>query len=221
MAIWDSFLTENDKKALSMNDGAPTLAAAKPRAKAGFGEQAALLVIDMQNVSCGEDRPIHEQIDKYPSACGTYAWAAMRHMQRLIPAARAAGIPVIYTKQLFRPHTGMPQAQASSAYSSLNPLSEIAKEIAMQEGDLLIEADAERFFWHRPRIHAAQSQGRYLARRGQQHQRLRSGHSHRRQARLSIQGVGNRGVRVRPDRIFACGISVRPAVQILRCDQPG
>lgn len=147
MAIWDAYLSENDRKALSLQPGAPTLAASKPRAQQGFGERAALLVIDMQNVSCGEDRPIHEQLDRYPSACGTAAWAAVRHMQKLLPAARAAGIPLIYTKQLFRPHTGLPQAQPSSAYSSLNPLSEIVPELAMQEGDLLIEKQTPSAFF--------------------------------------------------------------------------
>lgn len=139
MAVWDQFLTENDRK---------VLAARKPRAKRGFGERPALLVIDMQVTACGEDRPIYEQLDRYPGACGPYAWAAIRHMQKLLPAARAAGVPVIYTKHLFRPTTGLPAADPSSNFSSLNPLSEIPEEIAMQAGDLLLEKQVASVFFH-------------------------------------------------------------------------
>ncbi len=139
MAVWDQFLTENDCK---------VLAARKPRARRGFGEKPALLVVDMQYTACGEDRPIWEQLDRYPGACGPYAWEAIRHMQKLLPAARAAGVPVIYTKHLFRPTVGLPAADPSSGYSSLNPLSEIPTEIAMQEGDLLIEKQVASAFFH-------------------------------------------------------------------------
>ena len=139
MAVWDQFLTENDRK---------VLAARKPRGKRGFGERPALLVIDMQVTACGEDRPIYEQLDRYSGACGPYAWEAIRHMQKLLPAARAAGVPVIYTKHVFRPTTGLPQAAPESPFSSLNPLSEIPEEIAMQEGDLLLEKQVASVFFH-------------------------------------------------------------------------
>jgi nicotinamidase-related amidase len=139
MAVWDQFLTENDRK---------VLAARKPRAKRGFGEKPALLVIDMQVTACGDDRPIYEQLDRYPGACGPYAWEAIRHMQKLLPAARAAGVPVIYTKHVFRPTSGLPQAAPESNFSSLNPLSEIPEEIAMQEGDLLLEKQVASVFFH-------------------------------------------------------------------------
>jgi maleamate amidohydrolase len=139
MAVWDPFLTENDRK---------VLAARRRRETRGFGQKPALLVVDMQYTACGEDRPIWEQLDRYPGACGPYAWEAIRHMQKLLPAARAAGVPVIYTKHLFRPTIGLPVADPSSGYSSLNPLSEIPTEIAMQDGDILIEKQVASAFFH-------------------------------------------------------------------------
>ncbi len=139
MAAWDQFLSENDRKVLS---------ARRPRAKRGFGERPALLVIDMQYTACGEDRPIWEQVDRYPGACGPYAWESIRHMQKLLPAARAAGVPVIYTKHVFRPSIGLPLADPASGYSSLNPLSEIPTEVAMEEGDILIEKQVASAFFH-------------------------------------------------------------------------
>lgn len=139
MAVWDQFLTENDRR---------VLAARKPRTRRGFGEKPALLVVDMQLTACGEDRPIWEQLDQYPGACGPYAWAAIRHMEKLLLAARAAGVPVIYTKHLFRPTVGLPAADPSSVFSSLNPLSEIPQELAMQPGDLLLEKQVASAFFH-------------------------------------------------------------------------
>jgi maleamate amidohydrolase len=139
MAVWEQYLTENDRR---------VLAARTPRVKRGFGEKPALLVIDMQKTACGEDRPIYEQLDRFPGACGPYAWESIRHLEKLLPAARAAGVPVIYTKHLFRPTTGLPQAAPESTFSSLNPLSEIPEEIAMQAGDLLLEKQVASAFFH-------------------------------------------------------------------------
>ena len=150
MAVWDAYLTENDQR---------VLAARRPRPRSGFGAKPALLVIDMQRTACGEDRPIYEQLDRYPGACGPHAWAAIRHLQTLIPAARAAGVPVIYTKHLFRPTSGLPQAAPSSVFSSLNPLSEIPEEIAMQEGDLLLEKQVASVFFHTGLIYMLLNRG--------------------------------------------------------------
>jgi nicotinamidase-related amidase len=102
----------------------------------------------MQKAACGEDKPITDQLDRYPSACGEHAWSAIRHLQRLIPAARAAGVPVVYTKHIYRPHTGFAEADAAAHLSSLNPNSEIPVEIAPQDGDLLVEKQVASAFFH-------------------------------------------------------------------------
>lgn len=150
MAVWDRFLSEDDRK---------VLAARRPRVKQGFGSKPALLVIDMQMTAIGEDRSIWEQLDRYPGACGPFAWESIRHMQKLIPAARAAGVPVVYTKHLFRPTTGLPQAAPTSNFSPLNPLSEIPEELAMQPGDLLVEKQRASAFFHTGLIYMLLSQG--------------------------------------------------------------
>jgi maleamate amidohydrolase len=130
MPVWMDFLTPDDRKVVA---GRPK------RAPNGLGKKTALLLIDMQVTACGYDKPIYEQLDEYPGACGPHAWNAIRAQQKLLAAARAAGMPVIYSKHLFRPETALPQSAPSNKFSSLNAASEIPAEIAMQPGDLLLE----------------------------------------------------------------------------------
>ena len=132
-------MTEHDRKVVALRP---------PRALDGFGERPALLVIDMNRGAVGEDRPIYEQLDRYPGACGNFAWAAIRHMQKVIPLAREAGIPVIYSKHIFRAIHDLPRAKDPTfGYSELSPLSEIQPEVAMQPGDLLIEKQRASVFF--------------------------------------------------------------------------
>ena len=146
MAVWDKFLTENDKKMLSAQGGG--LGGRHSQRSSEFGERPAVLVIDMNEGAVGEDRPVWEVVEKIPGAMGDKAWAAMRHMQDLLPKARAAGIPVIYSKHIFRAIHDMPGAKNPDfVYSELNPLSEIHEVVAMQPGDMLIEKQRASVFF--------------------------------------------------------------------------
>jgi len=137
MAVWDSFLTEDDRK---------VLAARKPRKLTGPGKKNALLLIDMQITACGYDKPIYEQLDEYSGACGPHAWKAIPVQAKLLAAARANGVPVIYSKHIFHPYTGLPASAASNNFSSLNKNSEVPAELAMVEGDILLEKQTPSCF---------------------------------------------------------------------------
>ena len=130
MAVWEQFLTEDDKLVLAKR---------KKRAAGGLGAKTALLVIDMQVTACGYDRPIYEQLDEYPGACGPHAWESIGYQQKLLAAARSNGMQVIYSKHYFKPETGLPASDPSNNFSSLNANSEIPVEVAMMPGDLLVE----------------------------------------------------------------------------------
>ena len=209
MAVWDDALTEQDRKVVELRP---------PRPLTGFGERSALLVVDMNRGAVGEDRPIAEQLDRYPGACGNFAWDAIRHMQRLIPAARGAGIPVIYSRHIFRATHDLPRAKDPSySYSELSPLSELQPEVAPQPGDLLIETAAgQSLLSDGSHLHAAEQEGRHPADHRKHHQRMYLGNRHRR-TRLRVQGRRHRGVRLRPYRDVPQGIALRPPVQVLRC----
>src|SRR5271167_4931878 len=87
--IWDKFLTERDKA---------VFAAGGFGARAGFGKRPALLVIDVSWAFCGErPEPILESIKRWRNSCGEEGWVALECIKSLTEAARAKGLPVIYT----------------------------------------------------------------------------------------------------------------------------
>ena len=134
--VWDRFLTEDDKK---------VLAHGALRVPHGPGKVNALLSIDMQITAIGDDMPIYEQRDRYPGACGPAAYAAIPVQQRLLAAARAAAMPVIYSKHVFHGYTGMKNAQ-SGVFSATDRRSEIPDSVAMQPGDILLEKQTPSCF---------------------------------------------------------------------------
>lgn len=136
MRVWGSFLTEDDKRVI---DGGNL------KAPHGPGQRNALLPIDMQVAAIGENRPIHEQRDKFPGACGPHAWRAIPVQRRLLDSARAAGMPVIYTKHVFHSHTGRARS-ASGVFAASDPRSEIPEILAMQGDDILVEKQTPSCF---------------------------------------------------------------------------
>ena len=67
-------------------------------ARQGLGGRPALLCIDNYNAVFGDRRePLLEAMKRFPSTCGPAAWDAIEPTQRLMAAARAAGVPVIHT----------------------------------------------------------------------------------------------------------------------------
>ena len=114
--------------------------------RAGFGrpsaigEAPALLVIDVQYMSCGETpMPLAEAISYHPMNCGEAGWKAIAQIQTLIAAFRRAGFPVIYPyaprDQLPRKHSPMPFDKAPQA---VGRYWDIVDEVAPQPGDALI-----------------------------------------------------------------------------------
>ncbi len=92
--IWDKFLTARDKA---------VFAASGYGARAGLGKRPAVLVIDVSFNFCGDrPQPILESIKRWPNSCGEDAWSGIAAIRRLLEAARAKGVPVIYTTGTFR-----------------------------------------------------------------------------------------------------------------------
>ncbi len=130
MAAWDAYLPEVDRRLLDRRG--PMLRRGAPK------QIMALLLIDMQVAACGLDQPIEDQLEDYPNACGEHAWSAMRVQKRLLSRTRAAGMPVVYSKHVFRQSAGIPRP-ADDIYAEGSPMVEIHPEVAMQPGDILIE----------------------------------------------------------------------------------
>lgn len=131
---WASLLTARDRVFLERRE----------TKRRGFGTKPALLVIDMQYTACGDkDEPILEMVKRWPGGCGQEAWAGIRNQQKLIPACREAGIPIIYTRyipQLIQ-FDGFAKKRAASAQPT-DPTElrwQIMKEIEPHPDDIVLD----------------------------------------------------------------------------------
>src|SRR5579862_8976658 len=107
--VWDAYLTEQDRTHVAALDRDRLI---------GFGQRPALLLIDLYRWVYGDEpEPLLESVKKWPGSCGMPAWDAIPPTQRLLAAARAAGIPVIYSTGLPTPGLA-PWAKGSRSQES-------------------------------------------------------------------------------------------------------
>lgn len=72
--------------------------------RAGYGQaiipgaRPAVVFVDFQRAYVGEDLPILQQLDRWPSAGGAAAWNAMRNAQRLLDGARTSDVLSVFTR---------------------------------------------------------------------------------------------------------------------------
>ena len=87
--VWDRFLTERDKQVFTAGGFG---------ARQGYGKRPAVVVIDVNYSFCGErPEPILESIKRWRASCGVEAWEGIAAIQKLLVAARAQGLPIIYS----------------------------------------------------------------------------------------------------------------------------
>jgi maleamate amidohydrolase len=88
LKFWDGYLSTIERAVIE---------------RGGYGTRAilglapALLVVDLQGNYVGADEPILNQIDRFPSGVGESAWRSLDALRKLLPAARGANVPVVYT----------------------------------------------------------------------------------------------------------------------------
>jgi maleamate amidohydrolase len=148
--IWDKFLTDRDKAVFSAGGFG---------ARMGFGKRPALLVVDVNYAFCGDKpEPILESIKRWPTSCGEEAWEGVRVIKRLIEAARAKGLPVIYTTNKKRPDMwdngswswkNTRQNERLRTQTNLDP-NAIVDEIAPGPRDILIQKQKPSAFYATP-----------------------------------------------------------------------
>ncbi|MSQ72392.1 MAG: isochorismatase family protein [Betaproteobacteria bacterium] len=151
MPIWDNTITERDRQ---------VYATAGYGARQGLGVRPALLVIDMTYAFTGDRRePVLESSKRWPNSCGEAAFDAVAQIRRMLDAARANKVPVIYTRGEFLP--GGPEAgrwagKVSRMFDSPTDSTvngdEIVKEIAPQPGDIVIKKDKPSAFFCTPLV---------------------------------------------------------------------
>jgi len=108
----------------------------------GLGRRPALLVIDVQYRTVGEEPlPVLDSIERfYPTSCGEHGWAAVPQIERLIAAAREAGTPVVYPH--VAPKVAADAGRSAGKIPGLMQVTgrgyEFVEEVAPQQGDLLV-----------------------------------------------------------------------------------
>ncbi len=87
--IWDKFLTERDKQVFE---------ASGYGARGSYGKRPALLIVDVNYGFVGDKpEPILTSVKRWMNSCGEEGWHAVAVIKKLLAAARAKGLPVIYT----------------------------------------------------------------------------------------------------------------------------
>ncbi|MBW3097253.1 isochorismatase family protein [Pseudohoeflea coraliihabitans] len=88
--IWDQFLSEADRRKLGQ------IGRTGPD---GLGQRPAIMVIDVSWGFAGDEpgEDILASIKRWPNSCGAESWQAIERIQILCDAARAQGVPIIYT----------------------------------------------------------------------------------------------------------------------------
>jgi maleamate amidohydrolase len=89
--VWDRFLTDQDRQHLAGRGPRPV----------GFGNRPALLLVDLYRWVFGDrPEPLLDAVRTWPGSCGLAGWRAIPHLQSLLGAARAAGLPVVHVTGL-------------------------------------------------------------------------------------------------------------------------
>ncbi|SLN63985.1 Maleamate amidohydrolase [Roseivivax jejudonensis] len=137
-APWEAFLTDADRRV---------------REVAGYGADGprparpVLLVIDMTYDFCGpEGADAVSAARAVRTACGPAAWAAVPRIAQLIAAARAAGVPVIYTR---RDAARLAARRTKTARGAEDDPAgnEIVAPLAPAPGDVVLGKSKPSAFW--------------------------------------------------------------------------
>jgi nicotinamidase-related amidase len=91
--IWSRFLTPLDRQILERGYYGRG-------DESAFGTTPCLLIVDVQKYLLGDDRPILEQIDRYPSGIGDAAWRATERIASLLQESSLSHIAVAYSRMI-------------------------------------------------------------------------------------------------------------------------
>jgi nicotinamidase-related amidase len=137
--IWDDVIPEEDL--LVYQESGFT------GAKVGMGTSPALLIIDVQYRTVGDNKPILQSIREsgYNTSCGERAWAAVHKISEILKVFREKGFPVVYPvverKDKFdagRWADKIPGLGSGEIHRVGNKGTEVVAEVAPGERDIVI-----------------------------------------------------------------------------------
>ena len=149
MRLWDDLITVRDRviyEAVGMGQ------------RTAMGESPVLLIIDVTYEFTGDrEEATEESVKRFPFSCGEAAWHALPVIRMLLEEARAAHVPVIYTRQAPRPNALVAGAWAQKNARVLDAVSPRAESldhipdmIAPGPEDIVIDKDKPSAFFGTP-----------------------------------------------------------------------
>ncbi len=120
-----------------------------------IGQRPALLAIDLYNlVYQGGPKHPHELVKDHKSACGTYAYEAIKPTQELFALARALKIPVFYTTTETRKEVNPAGVHATNRQRvQIDPHAfEIREEFKPEPQDIIIYKERASGFFGTPLV---------------------------------------------------------------------
>lgn len=146
--VWEDALTEIDKLVIEKGGYGQ---------KRGFGKKPVFVIIDAQYNYVGENKPIEDQLEEWPSGGGEDAWNAIDKIKKLKKLAESKKIPIIYTRNVQKKTTNFDSfavkaKRDNTKYVDGNPASEIIKELIPNETDLIVDKSYASAFFGTPFI---------------------------------------------------------------------
>jgi maleamate amidohydrolase len=115
------------------------------------GRNPVVLAIDLYRKSyLGGNRPVAEVNKQFDGSCGENAWKAVEPTQKLFAAARAAGVPIVYTTR--HADTGGVTSTNRKKLEEGEDLYQIQPELAPEPGELIIYKERASAFFGTPLI---------------------------------------------------------------------
>lgn len=149
MAIWDDVVPASERRIYEIGGWGKRM---------GFGARPAVLVVDVNYDFVGDKpEPILESIKRWRYSCGEAGWRGVRAIRKLLVAARAKAVPIIYTTVDHRPDgfdygrdrdKNFRTGEASSLAGGMGP--EIPREIAPEAADIVISKKKASAFFGTP-----------------------------------------------------------------------
>lgn len=144
--IWEDLLSDVDRMVIEKGGYG------KSR---GLGKKPLLLIIDVQYNYVGEDLPIEQQLDKWPAGGGAAAWAAIRNIQLIRAAAKEAGVPVFFTRNVQKRTLafdgfGLKTNRDQSKFLDGRPETQIVKELEPDDNEMVIDKAYASVFYGTP-----------------------------------------------------------------------
>lgn len=139
--IWSDLLIGDDAEVIQRGGFG------KPR---GLGSSPALLVVDAQPNYIGNNVPILDQLETFPTGVGERAWQALERTLPVIQAFREHALPVIFSKQVakylsFDGFAGKSTRDRSN-YVAGHPYTELVHDVHLAPTDIVIEKSYASIF---------------------------------------------------------------------------